>query len=218
MQPHSAPRRRKSSCAAGARCFSRRGKQCGVAQPPQRDSVGPSFGSFASGQARKLIPAAGPPFPHANRFAGFARGPRRWGAPCAVGAGAHTRPRADEGIGPYARKRSGCPGGPFAAGGASASSSHRTRGEGPERGRTPCCRGGDKPRPYRGAQNGSPAALHRARRRRRDGCPHPPVRRVAPCPAGPHPQREPQGRRRLAAALDYVDYGGGRFPCDWTNG
>ena len=24
--------------------------------------------------------------------------------------------------------------------------------------------------------------------------------------------------RRLAAALDYVDYGGGRFPCDWTNG
>ena len=126
--------------------------------------------------------------------------------------------RADEGIGPYARKRSGCPGGPFAAGGASASSSHRTRGEGPERGRTPCCRGGDKPRPYRGAQNGSPAALHRARRRRRGGCPHPPVRRVAPCPAGPHPQREPQGRRRLAAALDYVDYGGGRFPCDWTNG
>ena len=51
-----------------------------------------------------------------------------------------------------------------------------------------------------------------------EGCPHPPVRRVAPCPAGPHPQREPQGRRRLAAALDYVDYGGGRFPCDWTNG
>ena len=46
-----------------------------------------------------------------------ARGPRRWGAPCAVGAGAHTRPRADEGIGPYARKRSGCPGVPFAAGG-----------------------------------------------------------------------------------------------------
>ena len=37
----------------------------------QRDSVGPSFGSFASGQARKLISAAGPPFPHANRFAGF---------------------------------------------------------------------------------------------------------------------------------------------------
>ena len=116
-QPHSEPRRRKSSCAAGARCFSRRGKQCGVAQPPQRDSVSPSFGSLASGRARTLIPAAGPPFPHANRFAGFARGPRRWGAPCAVGAGAHTRPRADEGIGPYARKRSGCPGVPFAAGG-----------------------------------------------------------------------------------------------------
>ena len=39
--------------------------------------------------------------------------------------------------------------------------------------------GGRKGRSYRGAQNGSPAALHRARRRRRDGCPHPPVRRVA---------------------------------------
>ncbi len=90
--------------APQARVFTE-GKQCGVAQPPQRDSVSPSFGSLASGRARTLIPAAGPPFPHANRFAGFARGPRRWGAPCAVGAGAHTRPRADEGIGPYARKR-----------------------------------------------------------------------------------------------------------------
>ena len=28
-QPHSEARRRKSSCAAGARCFSRRGEQCG---------------------------------------------------------------------------------------------------------------------------------------------------------------------------------------------
>ena len=30
---------------------------------PGRGVVGPSYGSFASGQARKLIPSAGPPLP-----------------------------------------------------------------------------------------------------------------------------------------------------------
>ena len=37
-QAHSEPRRRKSSCAVGARCFLRSGKQCAVAEGVRRDS------------------------------------------------------------------------------------------------------------------------------------------------------------------------------------
>ena len=37
--------------------------------------VGPSYGSFASGQARKLIPSAGPPLPTEPASLGFGGGP-----------------------------------------------------------------------------------------------------------------------------------------------
>ena len=46
---------------------------------PRRDVVGPSYGSFASGQARKLIPSAGPLLPsrHCDSQAEVARQSRR---------------------------------------------------------------------------------------------------------------------------------------------
>ena len=50
---------------------------------PRRGVVGPSYGSFASGQARKLIPSAGPPLPTEPASLGFGGGPnyckRQWG-------------------------------------------------------------------------------------------------------------------------------------------
>ena len=57
---------------------------------PGRGVVGPSYGSFASGQARKLIPSAGPPLPTEPASLGFGGGPnyckRQWGGRrCAVG-------------------------------------------------------------------------------------------------------------------------------------
>ena len=42
---------------------------------PGRGVVGPSYGSFASGQARKLIPSAGPPLPTEPASLGFGGGP-----------------------------------------------------------------------------------------------------------------------------------------------
>ena len=42
---------------------------------PRRGVVGPSYGSFASGQARKLIPSAGPPLPTEPASLGFGGGP-----------------------------------------------------------------------------------------------------------------------------------------------
>ena len=64
------------------------------------------------GEPERSFPPLGLLFPTRTASLG-SRGATKVGAPCAVGAGAHPRPRADEGIGPYARKRSGCPGGPF---------------------------------------------------------------------------------------------------------
>src|SRR5699024_7259105 len=42
---------------------------------PRRGVVGPSYGSFAFGQARKLIPSAGPPLPTEPASLGFGGGP-----------------------------------------------------------------------------------------------------------------------------------------------
>ena len=42
---------------------------------PRRGVVGPSYGSFASGQARKLTPSAGPPLPTEPASLGFGGGP-----------------------------------------------------------------------------------------------------------------------------------------------
>ena len=42
---------------------------------PRRGVVGPSYGSFASGQARKLIPSAGPPLPTTTTPLGRRGGP-----------------------------------------------------------------------------------------------------------------------------------------------
>ena len=57
---------------------------------PRRGVVGPSYGSFAFGQARKLIPSAGPPLPTEPASLGFGGGPnyckRQWGGrQCAPG-------------------------------------------------------------------------------------------------------------------------------------